>query len=389
MSWTQVVAKTLNRIEHGIDRVRLFMMSQFGVRKPLAVRPYIGYSNGEQVFVRGRVVLQNRLREAHADDSLWRNLLNTYYRFESDEIPYATVRVRAGERERVVRCDEEGFFHVAFAPGAHVSWDTYWQVVQVEVVDTPVSGLDTSGTATDLPVIVPPANAQYGVISDLDDTIVQTDVLNLFKMLRNTLFRNAHTRLPFAGVAPFYQALHAGTGKAAAQNPIFYVSSSPWNLYDLIIEFYRVQEIPLGPVFLRDIGLSAHAVGARDHMGHKLGYISKLLERHPRLPFILIGDSGQKDVWVYAEAVRRYPGRIVAVYIRDVTHSAERRAEIAPVQATVAEMGSEMLLVTTTCEAAEHAHANDFITAAHRDTICAACAKAGGALAERGRRAGG
>jgi phosphatidate phosphatase APP1 len=281
------------------------------------------------------------------------------------------VRVSHGDNTQVVQCDEEGFFYSELEPSAAEIGDDYWQSVQVEVVNTPIDDLDTTNTTTQLPIIVPSANAAFGVISDLDDTIVQTDVLNLFKMLRNTIFRNAHTRLPFDGVVTFYQSLQKGTDDT--KNPIFYVSSSPWNLYDLITDFYKLQKIPLGPIFLRDIGLSAHAIGGKDHMGHKLGYISKLLDRHPDLPFILLGDSGQKDPWVYEEAVRRYPGRIPTIYIRDVTNSDERREEIAVVQAAVAEMGSEMLLIETTCEAANHAFEHGYISAVARDQVCAEC----------------
>ena len=373
MSFKQTVAKTLNRVEHGIDRTRFLVMSQLGVRKPLKIHPYIGYGSQDKFFIRGRVLLENSIREAAADDSVWRNLVNMYHRFESDEIPHATVRISGGGAALDVQCDEEGFFYAILEPNVPIPQDAYWQSVQVEVIDTPINNLDTSDTMTEAPVVVPSKDAAFGVISDLDDTIVKTDVLNLFKMLRNTIFRNAHTRLPFDGVATFYQALHEGIN--CTNNPLFYVSSSPWNLYDLIIEFYKIRGIPLGPVFLRDIGLSAHALGAEDHMGHKLGYISRLLERHPDLPFILIGDSGQKDVWVYEEVVRRYPGRVKAIYIRDVTTNAERTAKIAPVQAAIREMGSEMLLVKDTCEAAEHAYQNGYITQVYHDEICLECGK--------------
>jgi phosphatidate phosphatase APP1 len=36
------------------------------------------------------------------------------------------------------------------------------------------------------------------------------------------------------------------------------------------------------------------------------------------LRFVLLGDSGEKDPEIYADVVREHPGRILAVYIREV-----------------------------------------------------------------------
>nr|WP_246351064.1 App1 family protein [Deinobacterium chartae] len=167
-------------------------------------------------------------------------------------------------------------------------------------------------------------------------------------MLRLVLLHNAYTRLPFEGVASFYAALERGTGEAP--NPIFYVSSSPWNLYDLLEDFLEHQGIPAGPLLLKDWSLW----NLKAHTGHKLGYIRRLLEAYPRLPFVLIGDSGERDPEIYLEAVRKHPGRFRAVYIRDVVGGV--RAEVVrKIAAEVEAMGVPMLLVSDTVEAARHA----------------------------------
>ena len=46
--------------------------------------------------------------------------------------------------------------------------------------------------------------------------------------------------------------------------------------------------------------------------------IHEILELHPDLPFVLIGDSGEKDPEIYADIVRSHPDRVLAVYIREV-----------------------------------------------------------------------
>lgn len=93
---------------------------------------------------------------------------------------------------------------------------------------------------------MPPAKAKFGVISDLDDTVIQTNVLSVLQAAHNTFLHNAYTRLAFPGVAAFYQALQQG--QDGSMNPIFYVSNMPWNLYDLMNDFFDMRHIPRGPI---------------------------------------------------------------------------------------------------------------------------------------------
>ena len=135
---------------------------------------------------------------------------------------------------------------------------------------------------------------ELGVVSDLDDTVVQSRITNFLQAVRTMMLGNARTRLPFPGVAAFYRALERGSdGKR--RNPIFYVSSSPWNIYDLIADFMQVQGIPAGPIQLRDWDITLSALSSNRHRDFKEPVIREILELNPTLPFILIGDNGQHD----------------------------------------------------------------------------------------------
>jgi phosphatidate phosphatase APP1 len=210
----------------------------------------------------------------------------------------------------------------------------------------------------EVPYLVPPPSAIYGVISDMDDTVIQSQVTNFLRAARMVLLENARTRLPFPGVAGFYRALAAGPSGRAA-NPIFYVSSSPWNLYDVISEFLEAQQIPLGPALLRDwdLGLS---VLSNAH--HKLSQIREILASFPSLPFILIGDSVQEDPEIYSEVVASHPERILAVYIRNLRTHPERQAALQQLARQVAEAGSTLVLADDTLTAASHAAAHGWIS---------------------------
>jgi phosphatidate phosphatase APP1 len=329
-------------------------------RDPLLIIPYLGYATPKRIFLRGRVLEDEGIKSAAESDTIWQNLVNMYRRFESDEVPHATVRARFLERELTLTADHEGFFELHIPldeplPSHQQRWD-----VHLELIEAPDRGELPSVEATGQ-IVVPSRNAQFAVVSDLDDTVLKTDAYNILKMARNTFFHNAYTRLPFKGVAAFYRALKIGS-TPDTDNPIFYVSSSPWNLYDLIADFFAVRDIPMGPIFLRDAGLSRRE-GFGTHALHKRRYIEMLMEDYPDIPFILIGDSGQHDPEIYRHIVDKYPDRIAAIYIRDVNNSARRDAQVQALISEVLEHDVEMLLVPDTLAAAEHAALRGFITA--------------------------
>src|SRR5690606_27345865 len=145
--------------------------------------------------------------------------------------------------------------------------------------------------------------AEYGIISDIDDTIMRTGATSLLESGRNVLLNNAHTRIPFHGVSQFYKTLQLGrNGKR--NNPFFYVSSSPWNNYDLLYHFLELNERPEGPLMNRDIGIDDSKLGHSEHMSHKYKEIENILIPYSKRNFILIGDSGQEDAAIYRDVVR-------------------------------------------------------------------------------------
>jgi phosphatidate phosphatase APP1 len=176
---------------------------------------------------------------------------------------------------------------------------------------------------------------------------------------------NARTRLPFPGVAGFYQALRDGIS-GDEKNPIFYVSSSPWNIYDVISEFMDIQKIPKGPLVLRDWDIGLSALSSSHHGEHKGAAIRNLFELYPAMPFILIGDTSQQDPEIYRRIVGEFPDRVRAIYIRDVNRTAERKASVQKLASEVREAGSTLVLTEDTLGAAHHAAERGWI---HADSL--------------------
>lgn len=332
---------------------------------PLVIVPYRSFGTDAALVVRGRVLHEPLPAAAEAGQSAWRNLRDALRRIESDEVRGVQLTVTCGAEVVQVVTDDEGYFEAHLSSAPPVSDEDGWRPVTLTALaadaDAPVA--QAVGQ-----VLIPPPSARFGVISDIDDTILQTQATSLVRSAWVTLLQNAATRLPFPGVAALYRALQDGV-TGADHNPIFYVSSSPWNLYDFLVEFMRVRGIPAGPIFLRDYGVDM-LMQALSH-DHKLESMRRVLDAYPHLSFVLMGDSGQKDPELYARLVEAYPGRVLAIYIRDVS-GAKRDAAVDALAARLQAQGVLLLRVVDSLAAAQSAAGQGLIAPAALAAVQAA-----------------
>lgn len=340
-----------------LDRAHRFLD-----RDPWMLAGYRSFGSAQRVLVRGRAMENEGITTATDTDSLWRNLVNSYRRIEADPLPNAVVRATVGGAVVDITADDEGFFTQWIDLPAPVTARDGWVPVTLELVAPAAPGVKVEGEAQ---VLLAPPSARFITISDMDDTVLQSHVTSLVQAFRTVLLGNARTRLPFPGVAAFYRALHAGVS-GGEQNPIFYVSSSPWNLYDLLVDFLEHQGIPAGPLTLRDWDIDRSALGSGRLHRYKDVAIREIMGAYPELPVILVGDSSQQDPEIYRDVVREFPERVLAIYIRDVKRTEERRAAIASLVAEVEAQKSVLVLADDTVAAARHAAEQGFI---HPDSL--------------------
>jgi phosphatidate phosphatase APP1 len=358
-SWKEALSHRLIEVEQHYDLLKYRLRERLGGRDSLQILPYRGYGTQEVLYLKGRVLEDKGIKAASERDSLWDNLLNMYKRFNSKEIPYARVTAVFQDVEQRVIADEEGFFDVRIEPPESLPPDRSWHQVKLKLIEPQREGTGT--VEAEGHVLVPPPSAGFGVISDVDDTVIYTNATHLFKMARTVFLGNARTRLPFKGAAAFYRALMHG-GRGNALNPLFFISSSPWNIYDLLSDFFQLQDIPLGPLLLRDWGITEDEFLPTRHGSHKFKSIRRIMDLYSDLPFILVGDSGQEDPEIYHEVVTKYPGRILAIYIRNVGRGLDRAEEILALAEQVSKDGSTMLLAEHTSEFAQHAAAHGWLS---------------------------
>ncbi|MDH3664307.1 MAG: DUF2183 domain-containing protein [Alphaproteobacteria bacterium] len=321
--------------------------SQTARRGKVVVQTYRGYGSVRRIFLMGRV-LREPSPAAPSGQGLWSNLRLVWRRMRAWGLDDVALSVRFGKAKTTVRTDRDGYFRLDLELPEAPPADQLWHRVAIRL-DQPVA-IDVEGD-----VFIPRDDCRLAVISDIDDTIMRTGVANKVMMMWRLFVQGADSRTAFPGMAPFLRALHCGPEQGEA-NPMLYVSRAPWAIYGVLDRFFNLHGIPEGPIlFLRDWGLTLQHPLPRRGKGHKINLIRQMITHYDDLQFILIGDSGQHDPEIYAEIARSHPGRVRAVYIRDVSTAPGRDQAIARMASDFQANGCSLLLAADTMAMARHA----------------------------------
>ncbi len=294
-------------------------MSFFKRKDPILIDGYQSYGSDNHLYVLGRALEHEGVNLKQK--GVFSALKNSYKQFATDELRHTKLRVTLPDnRVFYTKTDAEGYFKIdqkVEGLGALANSEGWMQLV-VSFDDLSKDIVVMGDNEFSCEMLIPSSTTEYGVISDIDDTILHTGVASLLKwrLILNTIFKNVKKRIPLEGAPELYQKLHQGiSGKAA--NPMFYVSNSPWNLYHYLETFVRDHLFPKGPVLLRDFRTPFEKT-PKPELPHKQHEIRNILKTYPALKFVLIGDSGEHDVDIYLEIAREYPDQILAVYLRSV-----------------------------------------------------------------------
>lgn len=298
---------------------------------PIRIQPYFGYRNAEILRVSCRALRAGK--SSFSRGGRWQAMRTMIAQFVSHEIAGFPVALHLKSPDGQITehravTDEEGFAHfeVEIADW-RLPERASWEVVSFHWQD------DGETHCVEGHVLVPGVQTDLAVISDIDDTIIETgitgDVRAVLRNWRRVLAQMPEERLHVPGVDAFYGALGGGAvldegddtdiGESVPttfDRPFFYVSSSPWNLYSYLVAFKKGRKLPLGPVALRDWGLNRETFGSSSHGAHKRAAIDRILATYPNLKFALIGDDTQGDLTAFGKVATDYPDRIAAVFIR-------------------------------------------------------------------------
>lgn len=305
-------------------------------RKPIRLQTYFGHRSRSRLRLTARALRQSeRSFEPSSRLGAIRTLIG---QFTSREV--AGLRVRLSVEgpsgtllDAEATADKEGFvrFDLALEPEWDLPAHPAWESAELCWSEAAFPG------RSEALVLAPGLDSRLAVISDIDDTIIETGITGSWRSLARN-WRRIFAELPgerkiVPGAGPFYGALGGGEIEgdslapgerraerriAASQRPFFYVSSSPWNLFSYLVAYQRANDLPLGPLLLRDWGLNRATFGKASHGHHKRDAIAAILAMYPTLDFALIGDDTQGDLPAFAGAVSAFPGRVAAVFVRTV-----------------------------------------------------------------------
>ncbi|EFG46640.1 hypothetical protein HMPREF0183_2085 [Brevibacterium mcbrellneri ATCC 49030] len=263
-------------------------------------RTVIAYdSYGTESFIRvlARIVLTKTGQPAadmHAS-------IRGFRSFGSIPLNEATAWVRVNGQEHMVASDRGGIVD-AVIPGDFEPGKVELEIwTQGSLVDTA-----TAHVVAD--------DEKFGIISDIDDTVMVTALPRPFLAAWNTFVLDEHARSPVAGMSVLYDRLTYLRPHA----PIIYLSTGAWNVALTLKRFLSRNLYPDGPFLLTDWGPTATRA-FRSGQEHKRIQLERLAREFPNIKWLLVGDDGQHDEDIYGEFVENHPNNVVAVCIRQLT----------------------------------------------------------------------
>ena len=285
------------RIDDGIHRFRERIARRRG-HQPIVV-PYTGYGSPGWVRVMCRLLLAKPRGSAEKSAKKirgWRS-------FASVPVDNTEVTIVVGDDRHTVVTDRGGLVDTIM----RVELASGWHTVTIQAAGS---------EPVEAPVFVVDPDARFGLISDVDDTVMVTALPRPFLAAWNTFVLDEHARRPVPGMAVLYERLL----QSNPGSPVFYLSTGAWNVAPALTRFLQRHLYPSGPLLLTDWG-PTHDRWFRSGRDHKASSLARLAAEFPEIRWLLVGDDGQHDEELYGEFADNNSASIEAVAIRQLSTS--------------------------------------------------------------------
>jgi phosphatidate phosphatase APP1 len=258
--------------------------------------PYAGYGTPSWVRVMARLLLRKPEQQPERAHVLrgWRS-------FATLPVTDEVLVIDVGDRQHEVRTDRGGYIDVA----VDARLETGWRSVRLH---------RDGAEPVEAPVHILAPDTRFGVVSDIDDTVMVTALPRPLLAAWNTFVLDEHARSPVPGMAVLYERLVTAHPDA----PVFYLSTGAWNVAPALTRFLSRNLYPLGPLLLTDWGPTTDR-WFRSGQAHKRAALERLAEEFPDVRWLLVGDDGQHDQEIYGDFVASHPDNVAAVAIRQLS----------------------------------------------------------------------
>lgn len=296
-----------------IEKLKSKLFNAIRLNNHPVIKVYRGFGNNGKITVMGHVLRVSPKPRVTYRQNLVINLFSILRLFMVVPFSGAKISIVWEGITYYTTAEKDGFFRFEISP--EKAPDKGWQSVLVKLEEKEYQTQNITGAGE----ICVPFVFQHGFISDIDDTFLISHSTFLRKRLSVLLFKNARSRKAFEGVVNHYQLLSTNGQVGDNTNPFFYVSGSEWNLYNLLLEFTRVNYLPKGIFLLSPLKkIFQFWKSGQNGLMTKFSRIVRVIEAFPHLKFVLLGDDSQKDVEIYSSIAIHFPEKIFAVYIRNV-----------------------------------------------------------------------
>ena len=317
--------------------------------KKAAVIVYPGYGHTHDLIVFGHVFKKLPPARNRYTNNILANIFHLLRLFFIKPLPGVNVQLVWRNRVLYSTTESDGYFKFEWQSEDDVL--PGWHTLSVNCLDK--DGNIISSCEGKLLV---PHSTQFGFISDIDDTVLISHSATKGKRLQVLFTKNPHSRKPFDDVVKHYALLAVTHTIPDIPNPFFYVSSSEWNLYNDLAEFFSYNKLPPGVFLLNQVKrwFELWKTGKTKHEG-KMLRIARILATFPKQQFILFGDSSQSDPSIYTAIAAKYPGKIFAIYINNI--SPHNEAATKQMLAEIEKQGVFTCLYKNNLSAIEHSKA--------------------------------
>lgn len=263
----------------------------------VTVVPYTGYGAPGWARVMARVILSrpsSPKKKRPATVRGWRSFVT----LPANDMP---VWIEVGGTRHEARTDRAGYIDCV----AEGSLEPGWATVRI--------GVEGGEPAEARIRVIDPA-ARFGIVSDVDDTVMVTALPRPLLAAWHTFVLDEHARMAVPGMAVLYERLvnaHPGV-------PVVYLSTGAWNVAPALTRFLARHLYPAGPLLLTDWGPTSER-WFRSGREHKRATLVRLAQEFPNIRWLLIGDDGQHDRDIYAAFAATHPDNVAAIAIRQLS----------------------------------------------------------------------
>jgi phosphatidate phosphatase APP1 len=297
-------------MKKSIRQKSLFLtMALLGVSETLLannIEVYNAYGNEEQLIIHGRMLKKDKEKEVNKEQGIWINFWNALDFFHNDEIKNKKIVLTVDEVKYETQGDDEGYFDFDIKTAKNLSMGYKDIALQIE---------GTKGIHYTQAAIIG-SEKMLGIISDIDDTVLVSNVTNKRKLLVNMFWKNYKQREVISTMADRFQ-------KILKENPpkepsrLFFLSGSPQHLFNYIEKFLDYHNFPKHITILKQVH-GDNSDPLFDQMAYKTEKIEELIALYPNMQWLMFGDSGEKDRDIYAFIKEKYPSKVKGYYIRNV-----------------------------------------------------------------------